>query len=79
MADSPGAITFWQEVATRYKDNPLVAFDLFNEPHVPQSVWLDGGTLRPPTGRPSHAAGMQQLYDAVRGTGRDEPRRRSAA
>jgi hypothetical protein len=68
MADSPGAITFWQEVASRYKDNPLVAFDLFNEPNVPPATWLFGGTFRA-NGEQVQAAGMQQLYDTVRGTG----------
>jgi hypothetical protein len=68
MADSPGSITFWQEVASRYKNNPLVAFDLFNEPDVSPSVWLDGGVFTS-GGMPVQAAGMQQLYDTVRGTG----------
>lgn len=68
MADSPGALTFWQEVATRYQDNPLVAFDLFNEPYVPQSVWLNGGAYTF-DGHGVAAAGMQQLYDDVRNTG----------
>ncbi|MBV9412714.1 MAG: cellulase family glycosylhydrolase [Acidimicrobiia bacterium] len=58
---------FWTEVANRYKDNPLVAFDLFNEPHdITEAVWHDGGTLTSPT---FHAVGMQQLYNTVRGTG----------
>ncbi|HWB67958.1 MAG TPA: cellulase family glycosylhydrolase [Mycobacteriales bacterium] len=69
MADSPGSVTFWQQVATRYKDNPLAAFDLFNEPnHVPESVWFDGGTVQV-NGQQWQTAGMQQLYDTVRGTG----------
>jgi hypothetical protein len=68
MADSPGAITFWQEVASRYKNNPLVAFDLFNEPQVPSSTWLYGGFFRA-NGEEFQAAGMQQLYDTVRGAG----------
>jgi hypothetical protein len=68
MADSPGAVTFWQEVATRYQKNPLVAFDLFNEPYVGQSTWLDGGTFQF-NGATVQAAGMQTLYDTVRGTG----------
>lgn len=68
MADSPGAITFWQEIAARYRDNPLVAFDLFNEPRVGSSVWLHGGTFTA-DGQVVQAAGMQQLYNAVRGTG----------
>lgn len=68
MADDPGSITFWQEVANRYKSNPLVAFDLFNEPHVGPSTWLDGGTFEA-DGQTVQAAGMQQLYDTVRATG----------
>ncbi|HVS67842.1 MAG TPA: cellulase family glycosylhydrolase [Mycobacteriales bacterium] len=69
MADSPGAITFWQQVATRYQDNPLVAFDLFNEPYgVSDSTWFSGGTYDF-SGQTVTAAGMQQLYQTVRGTG----------
>jgi hypothetical protein len=68
MADSPGAVTFWQEVATRYKDNGLVAFDLFNEPQVDGRTWLDGGPFHF-NGQTFQAAGMQQLYDTVRDTG----------
>ncbi|MGN6473279.1 MAG: glycoside hydrolase family 5 protein [Mycobacteriales bacterium] len=68
MADSPDAITFWQQVASRYRDNPLVAFDLFNEPQVPQPVWLSGGTFSY-NGEDVTAVGMQQLYQTVRGTG----------
>jgi hypothetical protein len=69
MADSPGAITFWQEVATRYKDNPLVAFDLFNEPEkISQTTWLYGGTFTA-NGKSYEAAGMQSLYQTVRATG----------
>jgi Cellulase (glycosyl hydrolase family 5) len=68
MADSPGSLTFWQEVATRYQSNPLVAFDLFNEPYVNQSTWLNGGSYNF-DGHAIAAAGMQQLYLTVRGTG----------
>jgi hypothetical protein len=68
MADSPGSLTFWQEVATRYQSNKLVAFDLFNEPYVPQPIWLNGGSFVF-DGHGVAAAGMQQLYDAVRNTG----------
>ncbi|MBV9871786.1 MAG: cellulase family glycosylhydrolase [Frankiaceae bacterium] len=68
MADSPSAITFWQEVADRYKTNGLVAFDLFNEPQVNQSTWLDGGPFTF-NNQNFQAVGMQQLYDTVRDTG----------
>lgn len=71
MADAARSITFWQQVAARYKDNPLVAFDLYNEPHdITWPVWRNGGMAQD---RPSRiwyrAAGMQQMYDAVRSTG----------
>jgi hypothetical protein len=45
-----------------------VAFDLFNEPTVGQSLWLDGGSFSYHD-ETVQAAGMQQLYDTVRGTG----------
>lgn len=68
MADNPGSVTFWQDVATMFAGNPLVAFDLYNEPHdISNAVWLDGGTAT--DWLPYRAAGMQQLYDAVRSTG----------
>jgi hypothetical protein len=69
MADYPNAITFWQQVASRYKNNPLVAFDLYNEPHhVSDAQWRNGGTMTW-KGDTFRAAGMQQMYDAVRRTG----------
>jgi hypothetical protein len=69
MADAPGSIAFWNSVASRYAHNPLVAFDLYNEPHdISDQVWLNGGPVM--SGLvPFQAAGMQQLYDAVRATG----------
>jgi endoglucanase len=29
------SITLWQELAARYRDNPAVLYDIFNEPHDP--------------------------------------------
>jgi hypothetical protein len=64
MAD-PASVTFWSQVATLFASNPLVAFDLYNEPHdISDQVWLNGGTVN---GFP--ATGMQQMYDAVRSAG----------
>lgn len=69
MADSAGSIPFWHSLATVYQGNPLVAFDLFNEPHgVSDAVWLDGG-IAYDNFVPYAAAGMQQLYGTVRATG----------
>jgi endoglucanase len=65
MADQ-NSITFWTEVATRYKDDGHVLFELYNEPHdVSWGIWKSGGA----TGLGWNAAGMQQMYDAVRATG----------
>jgi hypothetical protein len=70
MADDPGSVQFWQQVAARYQSNPLVAFDLYNEPeNISSSVWLNGGPVSDQSGLTYQAAGMQQLYDAVRSTG----------
>jgi len=69
MADSPGSLIFWSQVASRYKDNPLVAFQLYNEPnHISWDVWRYGGVVVDP-GLIWTAAGMQQMYNAVRATG----------
>ena len=58
-------IQFWKEVADAYKGDGRVIFELYNEPHgIGWDVWLNGGLAGKYT-----AAGMQQLYDAVRGTG----------
>jgi hypothetical protein len=65
MADAR-SLLFWQAVATRYRGDGRVLFELYNEPHdVPWSVWLGGG----PSGDGFTVAGMQQLYDAVRAMG----------
>lgn len=64
MADDL-AIDFWREVAGRFKGNPLVGFDLYNEPHdVTTSVWRDGGMVAG-----FHTPGMQAMYDTVRAAG----------
>jgi endoglucanase len=66
LSDELG-VTFWSQVAARYADNPLVAFDLFNEPHdVTPAEWRNGGWIAE---QGWQGIGMQQLYDTVRATG----------
>jgi endoglucanase len=72
------SVTFWENVAPLYANNPAVLFDLYNEPHdVSWDVWLHGGII---TDKPNtragkrnpqtyEAVGMQRLLDAVRATG----------
>jgi len=52
MADNQSA-AFWSSVATAYKDDPSVMFDLFNEPYswdahtLSWACWRDGGCAMP--------------------------------
>ena len=65
MADD-NSIPFWTEVATRYKDDGRVLFELYNEPHDVAWGDLEVGRRH---GDGWNAAGMQQLHDAVRAAG----------
>ncbi|MEV4008758.1 cellulase family glycosylhydrolase [Actinomadura sp. NPDC049753] len=77
MPDARYAPEFWKQLATAYKGDTAVVFDLFNEPY-PNNLqvmdyaqswkcWRDGGSAC--TGLTYEAAGMQDLLDAVRSTG----------
>jgi endoglucanase len=68
MADAH-SIQFWQQVAERFKGDGRVFFELYNEPHdIPVDVWLHGGLAAG-----FNVAGMQQLHDAIRAAGADNP------
>jgi len=65
MPDTNSA-TFWSEVATHFRFDGRVMFELYNEPHdVDWNTWRNGG----PTFEGWTAVGMQTLYDIVRATG----------
>lgn len=73
---------FWKAAAEHFKDDPVVIFELFNEPHdIPWEVWRNGGdtekskhddqqvvqnTIKTEDKR---CVGMQALVDAIRSTG----------
>lgn len=43
MPDHAVTTAFWQDAATHFRDDRLVAFELYNEPHyVPDTIWLHG-------------------------------------
>jgi endoglucanase len=70
MADADHAARFWASVASYFRDDPGVVFDLFNEPHdISWECWRDGCT----TDAGAAVVGMQSLVDAVRGTGATQP------
>lgn len=67
--------SFWASVASTFKDDPTVVFDLFNEPYPDRATstaeqawtcWRDGGTC---PGIGYEVAGMQDLIDTIRETG----------
>ncbi len=79
MPDMQYTPSFWKSVASTFKDDPTVVFDLFNEPYPDRATstttqawqcWRDGGTC---PGIGYEVAGMQDLVDAVRGTGAKNP------
>jgi endoglucanase len=75
MPDAAQAIPFWTSVASTFKGNNAVVFDLFNEPYASRATgntatgwqcWLSGGTC---SGIGYQVAGMQSMVNAVRSTG----------
>ena len=74
MPDLDHSPAFWSSVATAFKGNDAVIFELFNEPHpdwnrdsdAAWACWRDGGTC---DGVPFPTVGMQTLVDTVRATG----------
>jgi len=80
MADVDHSPTFWTQVATTFKTNPAVMFDLFNEPKLggtnPTAAnwncWLSGCTTTY-TSVTYDIAGMQSLVTAVRNSGATQP------
>jgi endoglucanase len=76
MPDAAEAVPFWTSVASTFKGNDAVIFDLFNEPYPEQAdngnmnegwqCWLHGGSC---AGISYPVAGMQTLVNTVRATG----------
>ena len=76
MPDAAQAIPFWSSVATAFKGNDAVIFDLFNEPFASRADnnnstegWQCWETGSPCTGISYPVAGMQQMITAVRNAG----------
>lgn len=74
MADRDHANDYWKSVATYFKGNPAVLFDLYNEPYPDRNrgttaAWKcvrDGGTC---AGVSFTTAGSQEMLNSVRTTG----------
>ena len=73
MADLDHAPAFWSSVATVFRSDSAVVFDLFNEPHdISWDCWQNGCVTSDATGR-WQVAGFQSLVDGVRRTGARNP------
>ncbi|HEX3488668.1 MAG TPA: cellulase family glycosylhydrolase, partial [Streptosporangiaceae bacterium] len=77
MPDSAQSVPFWSSVASAFKGNNAVIFDLFNEPYPDRAMgsetagwqcWLSGGSSCT-AGISYPVAGMQTLVNTVRATG----------
>jgi endoglucanase len=78
MPDSH-SVAFWHSAALAFRGNPLVLFDLFNEPWPDNDIdstaawecWKNGGCIQSSQNGPDQyrAVGMQQLVNTVRATG----------
>jgi endoglucanase len=75
MPDAAQSVPFWSSVASTFKGNNSVIFDLFNEPFPSRATgsettgwqcWLSGGTC---AGIGYQVAGMQTLVNTIRATG----------
>jgi aryl-phospho-beta-D-glucosidase BglC (GH1 family) len=66
MADEVNSPAFWASVASTFKNDLGVVFDLYNEPHdIPWTCWRDGGCATPGW----TVAGMNELITSVRNAG----------
>jgi hypothetical protein len=77
MPDSAQSVPFWSSVATTFKGNDAVIFDLFNEPYPDRALsgataawqcWRSGGSSCT-AGISYSVAGMQTLVNTVRAAG----------
>lgn len=60
------SVTFWHDVARRYRGEPHILFGLYNEPHdVDWKTWRDGGQVTEKDAS-YHSPGMQALVDEIR-------------
>jgi|HubBroStandDraft_4_1064222.scaffolds.fasta_scaffold02455_8 hypothetical protein len=74
MADADHAVTFWTSVASAFKGNGSVIFDLFNEPDITDwECWVSGAAASAncaqANGTSYAVAGMATMLQAVRNAG----------
>ena len=74
MTDADHAADFWRSVATEFRGDRAVLFDLYNEPHdVGWRCWARGCQEHGKHVGSYRATGVKQLVAAVRSTGARQP------
>jgi endoglucanase len=79
MPDADNAPAFWASLASTFRDDHGVVFELFNEPHMnlhepaPEDPWLCWKAGCKVPGESWRTAGMQDLVRAVRSAGATQP------
>jgi endoglucanase len=74
MADAEHAPDFWRSLATEYREDHAVLFDLYNEPHdVSWECWESGCEANDKWFGTYPAVGMSELVEVVRSTGARQP------
>lgn len=74
LPDAEHAPEFWRSVATEYREDRSVLFDVFNEPHdVGWECWRSPCTVTDKWFGPYQAASLPELLAAVRSTGAQQP------
>jgi endoglucanase len=74
LPDAEHAPDFWRSLATEYRDDRGVLFDLYNEPHdVSWECWQLGCEANDKYFGEYPAVGMQALVETVRSTGARQP------
>ena len=74
MPDADHSPDFWRSVATAFRGDRAVLFDLYTEPHdVGWACWENGCQIEGEKVGSYRAAGMTELVEAVRSTGAPQP------
>lgn len=75
MPDADHALDFWRSVASEYKEDRALIFDLYNEPRpgIDWSCWERGCEVEDPYFGRYQVTGFDQMVETVRSTGAQQP------
>lgn len=66
LPDTGKDLAFWQGIATLYRSDPAVLFDLFGEPHdISWDAWYNGGQVGTQLFQGNHPKGGWRTYQAI--------------